>query len=30
MRLEKLIENMSKIKLGQNFDDYINIEDYLI
>ena len=30
MRLEKLIEKMSKIKLGQNFDDYINIEDYLI
>ena len=30
MRLEKLIERMSKIKLGQNFDDYINIEDYLI
>ena len=30
MRLEKLIERMSKIKLGQNFDDYINVEDYLI
>ncbi|MFM7988754.1 MAG: hypothetical protein ACKPKO_56515, partial [Candidatus Fonsibacter sp.] len=30
MRLEKLIERMSNIKLGQNFDDYINVKDYLI